>query len=147
MQLDAKTTWWLTFALMALQGLNSVAWTTLGVDPHIIAGISQAVGYATGLLLFAIHGSLPGVGPVQMPKSVIALAVAGTALLALLLPGTAYAQFSNVPPMVVENYVGGVLLPVAVIAFAFGAVIGGTFIAITYRYARRFRPTVSRRTQ
>lgn len=106
MQLDAKTTWWLTFALMALQGLNSVAWTTLGVDPHIIAGISQAVGYATGLLLFAIHGSLPGVGPVQMPKPVIALAVVGTALLALLLPGTAHAGWcDNAPPLACENYV------------------------------------------
>jgi hypothetical protein len=65
--MNSTTTWWLTFALVAVQGLNSVAWATLGVDPHVIAGISQADGYATTLLLFAIHGSLPGVTSVQMP--------------------------------------------------------------------------------
>lgn len=67
MQMTATTTWWLTFALVAVQGLNSVAWATLGVDPHIIAAISQGDGYLTTLLLFAIHGSVPGVTSVQMP--------------------------------------------------------------------------------
>src|ERR1700730_2473998 len=69
MQLDAKTTWWLTFALVAVQGLNSVAWATLGIDPKWIAAIAQGTGYLTLLLTFAIHGSIPGVPAVQMPRA------------------------------------------------------------------------------
>lgn len=60
-------TWYLTLALVAVQGLNSIAWTSFGVDPHVIAGISQGTGYLTTLLLFAIHGTIPGVTSVQMP--------------------------------------------------------------------------------
>jgi hypothetical protein len=75
MQLDSKTTWWLSFALVAVQGLNSVAWATLGVDPRWIAAISQLAGYLTLLLTFAIHGSIPGVPAVQMPRPKMLLAV------------------------------------------------------------------------
>lgn len=89
MQLDAKTTWWLTFALVAIQGLNTIAWATLGLDPRWVAGIGQGVGYLTLLLTFAIHGSLPGIPPVQMPKAIIFLALGFGALL---LAGDADAQ-------------------------------------------------------
>lgn len=91
MQMDAKTTWWLTFLLVAVQGLNSVAWASFNVNPHVIAGISQGVGYMTTLLLFAIHGTIPGVSSVQMPKAVIAALAIGLTT-ALLSPGTAHAQ-------------------------------------------------------
>jgi hypothetical protein len=83
MQMDAKTTWWLTFALVAVQGLNSIAWASFGVDPHIIAGISQGVGYLTTLLLFAIHGTIPGVNPVQMPRAAAAALAIGLSAVAL----------------------------------------------------------------
>ena len=65
--MTSTQTWWLTFLLVAVQGLNSIAWSSFNVDPHIIAGISQATGYLTTLLLFAIHGTIPGVPSVQMP--------------------------------------------------------------------------------
>lgn len=90
MQLDAKTTWWLTFALVAIQGLNTIAWATLGLDAHYVAAIGQGTGYLTLLLTFAIHGSIPGIAPVQMPKSLIFLAVALGAL--VLAGGSAHAQ-------------------------------------------------------
>lgn len=90
MQMDAKTTWWLTFALVAVQGFNTIAWGTLDVSPHMIAGISQGVGYLTLLLTFAIHGSIPGVSAVAMPKVAVLLA-AGLALLALGGPADAQA--------------------------------------------------------
>jgi len=67
MQLDAKTTWWLNFLLVAIQGLSTVAWNTMGIDPKWIALITQVIGYASILLNFAIHGSVPGIPPVQMP--------------------------------------------------------------------------------
>lgn len=60
-------TWYLTLALVAVQGLNSITWASFDVSPHVIAGISQATGYLTTLLLFAIHGTVPGVTSVQMP--------------------------------------------------------------------------------
>lgn len=68
MQFTSTQTWWLTFALVAVQGLNSIAWATLGLNADVVAAISQGVGYATLLLTFAIHGSLPGVNSVQMPS-------------------------------------------------------------------------------
>ncbi len=67
MQLDAKTTWWLNFLLVAIQGLSTIAWNTMGADPKSIALITQVVGYASILLNFAIHGSVPGIPAVQMP--------------------------------------------------------------------------------
>jgi hypothetical protein len=67
MQLDAKTTWWLNFLLVAIQGLSTVAWNTMGIDPKWIALITQIIGYTSILLNFAIHGSVPGIQPVQMP--------------------------------------------------------------------------------
>lgn len=91
MQMSSTTTWWLTFMLVAIQGLNTVAWATLGLDPHWVAAIGQADGYLTTLLLFAIHGTVPGVSSVQMPKAVAAfLAVALGAL--VLYGGSAHAQ-------------------------------------------------------
>lgn len=65
MQFTAKQTWWFTLGLVALQGLDSIAWSTLGISPNVIAGISQADGYLTTILLFVIHGSVPGVAPVN----------------------------------------------------------------------------------
>jgi hypothetical protein len=67
MQLDAKTTWWLNFLLVAIQGLSTVAWNTMGIDPKSIALITQIIGYSAILLNFAIHGSVPGIPAVQMP--------------------------------------------------------------------------------
>jgi hypothetical protein len=125
MQMDAKTTWWLTLALVAVQGLNSVAWGTLGISPHVIAGIAQATGYLTTLLLFAVHGTIPGVSSVQMPKAVVAALALGLAVLALGWAGPAHAQrFSDVPPMVVENLLSGVIFPAMLASLAAGLVIG-----------------------
>jgi hypothetical protein len=70
MEMSARTTWWLTFALFALQGLTSVGWAAFGVDQAHVAMIAQIVGYLTLLLTFAVHGSLPGVTPVTMPTAV-----------------------------------------------------------------------------
>lgn len=67
MQMTSTATWWLSFALFAVQGLNTIAWGTLDVSPHTIAAISQADGYLALLLTFAIHGTVPGVASVQMP--------------------------------------------------------------------------------
>lgn len=67
MQMSSTTTWWLTFALVAVQGLTTIAWNTLGLPDHTIALIAQSCGYATLLLTFAIHGSIPGVNSVVMP--------------------------------------------------------------------------------
>jgi hypothetical protein len=72
MQLNATTTWWLNFLLVAIQGLSTVAWNTMGVDPKWIALITQVVGYTSILLNFAIHGSVPGIAPVQMTRPPIA---------------------------------------------------------------------------
>jgi len=65
--MNSTQTWWLTFALVAVQGLNTIAWATLGLNPEITMGISQGIGYATLLLTFAIHGTVPFVASVQMP--------------------------------------------------------------------------------
>lgn len=44
----------------------------MGIDPKWIALITQIIGYASILLNFAIHGSVPGIAPVQMPAAPIA---------------------------------------------------------------------------
>jgi hypothetical protein len=67
MQLNATTTWWLNFLLVAIQALSTIAWNAMGVDPKWIALITQVVGYLSVLLTFAIHGSVPGLAPVTMP--------------------------------------------------------------------------------
>lgn len=67
MQFTSTQTWWLTFGLVAIQGLNTIAWATLGLDPKITTAISQGISYLTLLLTFAIHGTIPGVASVQMP--------------------------------------------------------------------------------
>lgn len=66
MQMSATTTWWLTFALFALQGATSIGWSAFGLDQHAVAIIAQVIGYLTLLLNFAVHGSIPGVPPVNM---------------------------------------------------------------------------------
>lgn len=92
MQMSNSTTWWLTLALVAVQGLTSIAWASLGLDPRWVAGIGQFSNYASLLLLFAIHGTVPGVAPVIMPKVVVAFLAIGIAALGLGWPGTAHAQ-------------------------------------------------------
>jgi len=54
--------WWLNAALVLTILLTGVSWGTFGVPPHVVAFISQGCAIAIGLLNFAIHGTIPGVG-------------------------------------------------------------------------------------
>lgn len=60
MELTRRQTWWLTFALFALQGATSLTWGTLGLPKDWIAGFSTGISYLQTLLMFALHGTIPG---------------------------------------------------------------------------------------
>jgi hypothetical protein len=72
MEFSAKQTWWFSFLLVAVQGISTLAWNTLGVSDHTIAVISQISSYVQLLLLFVLHGSVPGVSSTDPVKKVIA---------------------------------------------------------------------------
>jgi hypothetical protein len=98
MQLDPKTTWWLAFALAAVQGLMTVSWNTLGLDPKWVALISQLDGYATYLLIFALHGSVPGVAASDLTRKAAAIVLA-IGVSVLLFGGETHAQASKRPAL------------------------------------------------
>lgn len=60
MELTRRQTWWLTFGLFALQGLTSFTWGSIGIPKEWLIGISSTISYMQTLLMFALHGSLPG---------------------------------------------------------------------------------------
>lgn len=62
MTFSPRQLWWLNFLLFAIQGGTSVTWTVFGLDPKFIAIMAQSTGYASVLLQFVIHGSVPGAG-------------------------------------------------------------------------------------
>lgn len=159
MQFDPKFSFWFGVAITALIGLGSgtVSLTNaLPADwiPYVIAWTKILSFFGSGLLT-AMHGYSSGnSGPFVTPSAAtpmptaapvapnkvpaIALLIASTALLGLLSPGTAYAQFSNVPPMVVENYVGGILLPCMFAAFIAGIVVGQLTFGVWKMLSRLF---------
>ena len=98
MQMNSTTTWWLTFAMVAVQGLTTLAWNTMGVDAHTVAIISQVCGYCQLLLMFAIHGTIPGVSSVSMPVKA-AIAFFAIMLVSLILATPASAQLKPLKPL------------------------------------------------
>lgn len=60
MNLDPKVSWWLNFMLFALTSAAGLAWNQY-LDAHTAALILLVLSYISGLLNFAIHGSVPGI--------------------------------------------------------------------------------------
>lgn len=101
MQFSTKQIFWMAFASIALQGITSLAWSKVPIQPDhawVMPFLSSLISYAQGLIMWVIGSQgtkdvgQPGniFTPATTPKTVIALIVGAGVMLAML-PGSAHA--------------------------------------------------------